>query len=378
MSGGTKVEIKVPEIYRQIDGHVWDELETYLYRSFLTAHAHIAGCDFVFKTLNHHEVSNLEFHRPSAGSAENVQTRYRATLIAYSTFMLDGENVLVDRAGAIRKLINILEKMDVVSLQKIVDNLSQLNKKATYLSPLTEVYVNENRSRFKWFHSTSTPVNSPALTGIQGTDIIGMNHCQQTWTTLNNLQDIREGIERDWNNSKFIGSCFNGKGVKPIEEKDRGRREKERQDADELKVKVLYRYLNRNSKGEPIDPDETMTLPDGRKVIVDSRTVAQTTDELAAQLSASLSGEKDAHDIIIEKALKQLEERRETVESNKLNFYRAHPLEPDNDQGSFVLPGGKEEADARFHRMRRLQMEQSKKMFEQIQPDMDDRNLEED
>lgn len=371
MSDAPKIKIEVPEVYRQVDNSVWEELEIYLFRSFLTSPAIIADQHFVFKTLNHHEIANINFHKPIRGTSEEVQKRYRSTLIAYSVFMIDGENVLHQRAEYLRKLINVFGKMDNAALEVIVQNLSHLNKRATFLFPLTESYVHENRSRFKWYHIKQTSINSPIVTGITGTDILGMNYCQQMWTTLNHLQDIKEEMERDWSNSKFIGSCFNSKGVRPIEEKDRGRREKERQDQEDLKMKVLYRYLNRNEKGESVEPKDVMTLPDGRKVIVESRSIAESVDELAEQLSSSLSGEKDAHDEIIEKALKKMQEKRDQADKERVNIYQIAAI--DNDEhSSSVLPGGKQEANNRLMRMRLLQQEQARRVMTSFNPDKDD------
>lgn len=368
---GSRVEISVPDVYRQVDSNVWDELETYLYRSFLTSPAIVGDMDVVFKTLNHHEVANINFHRPARGSSEEVQRKYRATLIAYSVFMVDGENVLCDRANYLRRFIKIFDKIDNVVLEKIVNNLSLLNKRTTFLFPLTEIYVHENRSRFKWLHIKQTNINSPSVTGILGTDALGMNYCQQTWTSLNHLQDLREEMERDWSNAKFVGSCFNSKGVRQIEEKDRGRREKERQDQDDLRMKILYRYLNRDDHGNSIEPEDIMTLPDGRKVKVEKREIAQTVDELAKQLSSSLSGEKDKHDEIIEKALQKIKERREAADAEKVNLYKAPALEGDDDTVSIVLPG-KEAADNRLMRIRRLQIENNQDIFTKMNPDIND------
>lgn len=370
MSGTPKIRIKVPDIYRKVSTNVWDELETYIFRCFLTASANFSGIDFVFKTLNHHEVMNIAYHRPITGSSEEVQRRYHATFISYSIFMMDGENVLLERTKNMRRLVKIFEKFDNTALEKIISNLSHLNKRASFLFPLTEVYIHENQSRSRWLQTKQVTVNTPSVTGIVGSDTIGMNYCQQVWTSLNQLQDLKDEIERDWNHSKFVGSCFNGKGVRPIEERDRGRREKERQEHDELKMKVLYRYLNRDDKGNSIDPEDVMTLPDGRRVKVESRKSSQTVDELADELSASLSGEKDAHDIAIEKALTQIRKKRDEAESEKMNIYKA-PYLDDSDSISSVL-SGKDEADNRIMRIRRLQFMQSQQSILRMNPEIND------
>jgi hypothetical protein len=187
-----------------------------------------------------------------------------------------------------------------------------------------------------------------------------MNMCQQTWTALCQMIDHREDMEREWANAKFIGGCFAGKGVRQIEERDRGRLEQERVDREELKIKVLYRYLNRTEDGK--DPEEFIKLPDGRTASVAKRFKAESAEELASELSAALSGEKDYHDLVIERKRQEFIERSKELDLQR-NAYLRRPELPVNGPavgggGSRIL-GGRAEADAYLKRMEEIRVKQA-------------------
>src|SRR5512135_2136673 len=84
-----RVEIKVPDIYKQVDESVWQELEQFIFTGFMTSPAFLQGKSFVFKTLNHYELRNIQYMRPMNGLAEE-RAQFRSAFIAYSVFMIDG------------------------------------------------------------------------------------------------------------------------------------------------------------------------------------------------------------------------------------------------------------------------------------------------
>jgi hypothetical protein len=354
------IQIDIPDYLKHIDETIWEELETYLFQGFLTSPSYIFEKTFVFKTLNQHELKYIEFLRPLKRSPPEIQALYRAAFIAHSIFIVDGKNVIHKRADYIDKLIDIIRKVPPDHQDKIVENLGALNQKASRLYPLVEVYVYENRSRFKWHYISPNPIHSPICTGIPGTDELGMNYCQQSWVTLNALLDKRDKIEAEWANAKFIGSCFAGKGIRAIDEKDKSRKNKERVDREDLKMKVLYEYLNRRAKKEEDKIQEMVALPDGRRATVERRLRAESVEELADQLSASLSGEKDHHDLVVEAHQRQVQERYRDIERSKIQMYSVPAVYHEGStseplHGPSRVLGGKAEANALVKRLREIQ-----------------------
>lgn len=356
-----RVRVSVPDSYRPVDDdEVWTDLEAYLYQGFLTSSAHIVGKTFVFKTINHHELRYISYLRPMRTAPSEAQELHRAALISHSVFMVDGENLLPDRHRKTARLIKLVSRLPSGAQDSIVEALAALNEKASLLRPLVEVFVHETRSRFRWMHSSGTAVHSPANTGVPGTDEVGMNYCQQSWVALNRLLDVKEQMERDWTNAKFVGSCFAGKGVRAVDEKDRARAARERSEQDDLKMKVLHAYLNR-TPGEMREPE--VFLPDGRKAVVVGRFRADSAQELADQMEAALNQEKDHHDLVIEAKMRQVRERSESMDDSRQRIYQAPQFVNEGVpvSGSSRVLGGKADADALLARIRGLQMEQMAK-----------------
>lgn len=305
-----RVQIRVPEQYRDIDEAVWKDLEEYLFTGFLASHANLLGQSFVFKTLNHLEVRNISYARPPGSE---VSAGFKASFIAHSLFVAMGRNVLYRRAEHLHQLIELVAKIPPAFQDKILENLNALNKKAQRLYPLVEAYVHESRSRYHWLFLKRLAIHSSEATGIAGTAELGMNYCQQTWVAMNEALDRRDEIESDWNHAKFVGSCFAGKGMISIEEQDKARRNREKQEIEEKKMQLLREYIDA-SAGKPIDSDQgTVTLPDGRRAVVTGRFKAESAEELAEQLSAALSGEKDWHDKVVAAHFRRLQEEREAM-----------------------------------------------------------------
>jgi hypothetical protein len=369
LSERKRIDIQVPDAYKDVPEDIWADLEKVLYAGFLTATAPIQNASFTFKTINQNEIKLLELAR---GSLHDITAgiKFRNRFIAYSVCNVNGTNFLHKRHDHIERLVRTFEKLPSSVLDLIMVNLAALNEKYARLHPLVEVYVYENRSRFKWMHIKTAPVNVCTNTGIPGTDELGMNSCQQVWTAMNYIIDRREEMERDWAHAKFIGSCFAGKGIRTIDERDKARAEREKQDREDLKKKILYRYVNK--KGDDESPEERMTLPDGRQATVVKRFKAENADDLARELSAALSGEKDHHDMVIEAKQREMASRAREIEEHRFDLYKRNSDADGQPQASRVM-GGKKEVDAYLERMR---LEREKRISVIRSADLSDKSSE--
>jgi hypothetical protein len=146
----------------------------------------------------------------------------------------------------------------------------------------------EAYSRFRWVQLKGLDLSSTAVTGIQGSSTLGLNWAQLVWRALNSYDDQREEAERNWENAKFIGSCFAGKGLSKVYNQDINRRRKEI-DTRQARKESLLRHV---VMGEPLETEGTRK---GDQVII----VAKTVEQLADQLEKSLRGEKDYHDEVV-------------------------------------------------------------------------------
>lgn len=357
-----RIEVNVPTTYVQTDETVWEDLEKYLFNGFLTSHAIIYNQSFVFKTLNHLELKSIEMMRTSPIGSSEARSAFRSAFIAYSVLMANGSNVLWDRPRNIQRLVKTFSRIPGPQQDKIIESLSALNSKGVRVYPLTEIYAYENRSRFRWAQYKDVNLNSTAVTGLPGTEHIGMNQCQLTWIAMNRFLDKRDDMERDWANAKFVGSCMAGKGIRSVEEKDRLRLERERNEREDKKMEVLKSYLNR-TVGAPKAKADIVSLPDGRTAEVTGRFRADSAEELAAQLSAALNDEKDSHDLAIERHISEIRSRTADLERDRRSLFSSALERPPDDGVSMSRAISVGEAKTRAQRMRDLIIENSKRVI---------------
>jgi hypothetical protein len=157
---------------------------------------------------------------------------------------------------------------------------------------------------------------SPALTGIAGTETVGLCWGQLIWRALNYYEDVRHRQDVDWENAKFVGGCMAGKGLQKIHNQDMQRRQKERQERWNHKDQLIRHVVF----GDPLEADKRYG---GAEVVQ----VASTVEELADQVQRSLRGEKDWHDEMIEAHERTIRERFQSQRDHLTTLVEARDVE---------------------------------------------------
>jgi hypothetical protein len=282
-----QIQIKPPSM-PEVNPQVYRDVEPILFRGFLTAPATINGVYFVFKSLNHHE---LEMVRLLSGvpRGEAYNQRFWNLFLAYAVFIVEDQNVLTDREKWIPSITKTFAELFRSSREHMVRHIAELNRKSSVASLLTECFSMETSSRFRWAQLSGLDLCSSSVTGIPGTSTLGLNWSQMMWRALNQYEDLNMRFERDWENAKFVGSCFAGKGLSKVYSQDNRRRKKETED----KISRRDRLLRHVFEGAPLE--DKSTYRDGRVVMA-----ARTVEELAEQVERDLRGEKDWHDSVVQ------------------------------------------------------------------------------
>src|SRR5690606_5211927 len=136
--------------------------------------------------------------------------------------------ILATREESINELVEFFASLDKVVKQKVIRYLSEVNRRATRATILTEAYFIEPMSRLRWAQSKGLDISSPAVSGFAGTQNLGLNWAQLTWRALNHFEDQKDQAERDWENTKFVASAMAGKGMNKIYSQDKRRRQSEK------------------------------------------------------------------------------------------------------------------------------------------------------
>jgi hypothetical protein len=346
-----------PEIYRDV--------ESLLFRGFLILPAEINGVRFLFKSINHREFEYLQWTSGTLGGMlGKSMDRYYSAFMAYGVFMIDGQNILPDRDQWLPKLQDVFSGFPVGARGKIIRYLSEVNSKAAGAVTLTEAYQMESYSRFRWAQYRGLDPMSSTSTGILGTDRLGLNFSQLVWRALNYYEDTRDSAEREWDNAKFIGSCFAGKGIQKIYNQDKDRRQKERDERVKRRDQLIRQVVLRE------DPDKVKD--NGRYVMK----VARSVEELADQLEKNLRGEKDWHDEVVareEARLKsELNSRQKKLQeiAKERDLEQASPYTATSDLTGLT----REEVAQRIQRKRQLEAQQAASRV--VYPEMMDERME--
>lgn len=287
--GGSRrrgIEIEAPR-EPEVKPEVYKDVEPMLYRGFLTVVAEINGVPFVFKSLNHHEFELVRLVSGGFGTSSARNASWNAFL-AYGVFLVNGINVLPKRDEYALKLADLFDSLPQEARDKVVRYLGELNRRAARAVAMVEAYSMEVMSRYRWLQLKGLDCTSTAVTGVEGTSRLGLNWAQQLWRAINQIEDRNDDHEREWENSKFIGSCFAGKGLSKVYTQDTERRRKEKEDRIARKDLILREHV----LGER--PQTVKGLVAGA-VMVGPKTV----EELADQLAKDLRGEQDEHDRVV-------------------------------------------------------------------------------
>lgn len=283
---GADIRIEAPK-EPEVNPEVYRDVGPLIFRGFLTVPAQIGEATFVFKSLNHHE---FDFLRLMGVMEKGTSYKHWDTLLAYNVFMIDGQNVLVDRERYIPRIIEMFDQMDLKPKQRIIRYMSEINRRANNAVLLSECYATENYSRYRWAQLKGVDLCATASTGIPGSQNLGMNWAQLTWRAVNYYDDLHEQNEREWENAKFIGACFAGsKGLQKVNQHDLDRRQKEKDERFARKDKILREVLLGEKQAEKLKQLHGAVL-----------TGAHSVEELASQLEKDLRGEKDWHDQVVE------------------------------------------------------------------------------
>lgn len=354
------IHITIPQ-EPEVNPEVWKDVEPMLFRGFLTVVAEINGVVFVFKSLNHHE---FELIRLSGNPrTEQAALAFWNTFLAYGVFMINGANILAERDKWIPQLAKTFADIDKEGRSKILRHVSEINRRASRSVTLTEAYSMERVSRYRWMQLKGLDLTTPAVTGVDGTQRLGLNWAQQLWRAVNLAEDRNEQHERDWENAKFVGSCFAGKGISKIYNQDNDRRRKEREERMTRKDRILREIL----AGEVVQ-ENSIVIPGA------VMTAPRTVEELASQLEKDLRGDKDQHDLIVEQHERRisaqyharLDQQREVARENAVQFGNAHLVGGSDMSG--LTPA---EVEQRVTRSKQLQAQAAARV--QVHPEQDEK-----
>jgi len=221
-----------------------------LFKGFLTTRVSFADITLVLKTVNEAERDKTLFYSGEGNTKEAVIRQ-----VMYSIFLVDDVNLLDLRNDPLRldPIKKLFMSMNKEFLTVVLEKLARLN--AWYFFEMRNIYrfSLERESRLIWPSVKMCPMNDSRITGIPGTDTIGVNVHQMQWRVYNELEDHEVLLKGIWQQAKFIASAVAGsKAIQKVNEHDKMAQEEN----ERIKKRILrgeVGYTREDLVNETID-----------------------------------------------------------------------------------------------------------------------------
>lgn len=251
---------------------MYDCLEDVLFRGFMTATVKARGLTLVFKTINMSELRQINEIREGLPPHQNILPH-----LIYSLYRIDGVNVLHNREENFEDLLNICAHFYPSQQRYFLQMLNVLNERSIQELNKLVPYTYGQRSKILWNAYKDNLLCSSHITGIKGTEMLGLNEAQKTWVYLNRMEDQHSIFELNYDLAKFIVSPHT-KEIKKINEQESQRKREEAA----KKIRIHETGIDEGWDG-------------GRE----NQLVDQSVEELMSQMQRTLAGEKDFHDLVV-------------------------------------------------------------------------------
>lgn len=273
----------------------YEIIERIIVNGFLTAEMRPDGCYLVMKNMTDHESTMLDIFRDAKVPGEDVCCK-----LAMCTFSLDGECFIASRGDVIHCLMNFWRDAPVSLVSSAVDAIRGINDRYYDVLSFLEGFCYTERSRYLW-----RIYKEGGVPGMLGARATGMNAVQENWAIVNRELDSEKDYEREFNLFLMVSSSFNPKGAKVLSRNY----EVSRNEAEELRREIAKcGYDHKRVEEEKHKADWTVPI--------------RSREDLVRELYRQMRGEKDRHDLFIDKWMEKQRERVEEAKKSALERAR--------------------------------------------------------
>lgn len=269
----------------------YESLEQIITQGFLTVGISFKDIYLVIKNITDKEIKTVPLYIDDTSPLKDYIYKLSAC-----TFSVDGDCVLVDRNEKIRKLMDFYYNAPSFFIEKVVESLKKLNEYYTELMEYLEGFCYTGRSKQLWkiWSSGGDRFNM----GIYDTGLVGMNNVQESWILINRQLDSEENYAREFSMAIIVSSSMNPKGARVLSVNF----EKSKKELDELREEIArYGHSKKRVDTREDQRKEKWSMP------------IKTREDLVRELYRQMRGEKDMHDLFIDKWVQQQKDKVEKV-----------------------------------------------------------------
>lgn len=271
----------------------YKNLEDIISQGFLTKSFSYNELYCVIKNITDKEYRSLTY----MFDINNRDNQYPLYKLAYSTFMVNGVNYLEDRNGKIQELLKFYKDTPSIVIQSLLECIEDIHYQYIEAVECLEGFCYTDKSRYLWKVMNNNAFPKINTYGLKGLDNIGINSVQENWIIINSGLDREEEFSTQFDLSLMIASSLNSKGAKSISSSYEAQK-KEVKDVREEIAKYGYdikRVLEGKKKNK-------WSMP------------LNTREDMVRELNRQMRGEKDQHDLFMEKWYKLQKDKAEAAQ----------------------------------------------------------------
>lgn len=247
---------------------------------FITHRLVIEGTPIVLRSLSSIEIADL-IHR----GAYSTEAEWMRHHISASVHMVNGYAV-EPQYGSNQAWYVYNEWTRNVHYEQILviyAYVTSLRKRIDRAIKITDAYCHERFSRSLW--------------RMIGPAVGARNTIQQLWAAYNEAEDQFDADLRQWQHTRSIVGSMSAKGSKALKEAE----DKWNQKREDRGRRLIEEAVNWIISGDPEDQEPLTVTIDGQTYEVPKVHAAQTVEEMESEMMRAVRGEKDYHDMLVER-----------------------------------------------------------------------------
>ena len=261
---------------------------------FLTQHLEMGGVPVVLRTLRPRELSDLLLRSVQGNEVEWMRHHIAASVHMVNGYAIEPQYASNQAWYVYNEWVKNLHYEQVIVVYTYVTGLRNRVGRATRI---VDAYCHERYSRSQW--------------RMSGPPVGDRNIVQRLWLAYNEAEDRYEADLRQWQHTRSIVGSMSGKGAKSLQEAEKKWDEKRENRAR----RTIEDAVNWIISGEREEQAPMTVTIDGKTYEVPKVHAAQTVEEMESEMMRAVRGEKDYHDLMVDRYKefhrKRLEEARE-------------------------------------------------------------------
>ena len=279
---------------------LYNDVEELIENGFITHSVTVDGTEVIFRSLLPDDLKRLRA-RTANPKATGEISRW---LLASSTWMVNGFELSLDpKDNAPFHLYKDLYKDMTDSLVlSLASVLTGLQLRCSRAVKLVEAYCYEHYSRSSWRMS---PKGERGLTNS--------NVVKRLWTAYNLSEDESRREDMQWRYTQAIVASMTNKGGKEI-----GKSLDKAADKEKLRQKkVIEEAVNWVINGDKAAQADIKIVVNGKEYVVQKIQIAETFEELEADMKRTMVGEQDYHDHLVSEYQESIRQRTEEAREDR-------------------------------------------------------------